>query len=360
MSALEKSALPAIPSDEMARLQGAGLSLLPLGRGDDGKSPLVTFEGKGRLPLKRVLGPMHRIGSTCYGVRLDGLAVVDCDVDDPALVAKMEARFGASPVQVKTPRGRHLYYRAGEGHFPNLRGEGLPVDIKRGPGSYVIGPGSVRPDGGQYTPVQGLLGRDGLDLINLPSAGRSPAPRIKEGSRNYSLTLHAIQMVEMVDGTDELFGNLQFIRDDECESPASVPDAELLKIAEWAWTCRLEGRVYMGRHSEFRICRHALDLLKGRPNFTDALALLVVLQDQHGHLPGKTFSLNQKAMREAGHTDLSERRFLAARKALQDVGLLEAASGYTVGKSARSYRLTRPLPAAVNVTSLRNIQGGRV
>jgi hypothetical protein len=43
-------------------------------------------------------------------------------------IAQMEARFGQSPVHVKTPRGQHLYYLAGD-VMPNLRSEGLPVDI---------------------------------------------------------------------------------------------------------------------------------------------------------------------------------------------------------------------------------------
>jgi hypothetical protein len=61
--------------------------------------------------------------------------------------------FCASPVHVKTPRGMHLYYRAG-GAVPSLRGEGLPVDIKIGARSYVVGPLSQRSDGGLYCPVR--------------------------------------------------------------------------------------------------------------------------------------------------------------------------------------------------------------
>jgi hypothetical protein len=67
---------------------------------------------------------MHRAGSGTYGVRLDDLIVIDCDADDAGLVADLEARFGPSPVHVKTPRGRHLYYRAG-GDIPDLRGRGF-------------------------------------------------------------------------------------------------------------------------------------------------------------------------------------------------------------------------------------------
>lgn len=346
---------PGVPAQQMAHLHGQGFSLLPLGKGDDGKSPLLRFSGAQRISLARVLAPMHRTGSSCYGVRLGGLAVIDCDIDDPVLVADMEARFGASPVHVRTPRGRHLYYRADGGAFPNLRGEGLPVDIKRGPSSYVMGPGSVRPDGGEYAPAKGALGMDALPEIQLALAKQTvsrTSGRIETGSRNYALTVAAVQMVETVDDADELFGNLQFIRDDECEDPATLPDGELRKIADWAWLKRLEGKVYHGRSSEFRLSRGALDALAGLPNASDAIALFVMLQDQHGHRPALTFPLDHSAMKAAGRTDLSRERFLAAREALRVAGLIQIAARHVAGKQPRTYRLARLRPTAANVTML--------
>ncbi|KAA9010170.1 bifunctional DNA primase/polymerase [Histidinibacterium aquaticum] len=364
MTALPRLVPSAIPSDEMARLHHAGFSLLPLGGGEDGKSPIIGFKGKSRLPLKRVLAPMHRTGSTCYGVRLDGLAVVDCDVDDPKLIENMEARFGASPVHVRTPRGRHLYYRASaSGQYPNLRKEGLPVDIKRGANSYVAGPGSVRADGGSYVQDKGNLTSDTLPelLLQTPSQ-KQRSQGIEKGTRNYALSVAAIQMVETVDDTDELFGNLAFIRDDECEDPASIPDEELRKIAAWAWSKRLEGNVFRGRNSEFRINRQALDAIMAMPNATDALGLFVVLQSQHGHRPAVAFPLDHAAMKAAGHTDLSRERFFAARKALQEAGLLTVAEHHIAGKQPRTYRLSRLRPSASNVTELHAAQatGGGV
>lgn len=357
---------PGVPAQQMAQLHGRGFSLLPLGKGADGKSPLLGFSSAQRIPLARVLAPMHRTGSSCYGIRLGGLAVIDCDTDDPALVADMEARFGASPVHVKTPRGRHLYYRADVRTFPNLRGEGLPVDIKRGPSSYVMGPGSVRPDGGEYVPAKGALGMDVLPEIQLTSA-RQPitrtSGRIETGGRNYALTVAAVQMVETVEDTDELFGNLQFIRDDECEDPATVSDGELRKIADWAWSKRLEGKVYRDRDSEFRLHRTALDALKGLPNASDAIALFVMLQSLHGHIPGKAFALSHEGMRISGRTDLSERRFLAARRALEGAGLLQVANNHRAAHYSRTYRLKRLHPGiatATNVAQLRPAQGGGV
>ncbi len=144
-------------TDEIVRLHRARFSLLPLGRAD-GKVPICRYRADERLRLGRILAPMRDAGSSTYGVRLAGLVVIDCDEDNPELVQQIEARFGPSPVHVQTPRGRHLYYGAGAGKPPNLRGEGLPVDIKSGATSYVVGPHSIRPDGGVYSPIIGALG----------------------------------------------------------------------------------------------------------------------------------------------------------------------------------------------------------
>lgn len=354
-----RTSAPAVPSAEITRLYGAGFSLLPLGGGSDGKSPLTGFKGEARLPVRRVLGILHGKGSASYGIRLDGLAVIDCDENSPSLVKDMEARFGVSPVHVSTPRGIHLYYKLGTAHLPNLRGEGLPVDIKRGARSYVVGPHSVRPDGGLYQPAKGTLGID-----DLPEIAPGPAPIhtqpgvIPKGSRNRELTLAAINMVESVDSPDELFGNLAFIRDDECEDPASVPDEELRKMAEWAWTKRLEGKVYRGRDSEFRINRAALDALAPYDNASDAIALLVPLLANHGHIAGQTFPLDHAAMIKAGHTSLGRRRFAAAVRTLQASNLLGIAKEYSVGHSRRSYRLLRPRPDLPKVHSLFDAKEG--
>ncbi len=337
----------------MSRLHAAGMSLLPLGGGSDGKAPLRGLSATQRLSLKQVLGPMHRKGSSCYGVRLDGLAVIDCDDYDPDLIKKMEARFGASPVHVATPRGVHLYYRHSWGQVPNLRGEGLPVDIKRGASSYVVGPHSIRTDGGRYEPIKGLLDNYGLPLIAAAETKvRYRSGAITTGSRNNELCLAAINQVETIETPDELFSNLAFIRDEECENPSTIPDEELRKIADWAWSKRLEGNVYRDRNSEFRMNRACLARLADFDNVSDAVALLVILQANHGHQPGKTFTIDYPGMLHAGHTSLSRRRFINARRTLQTAGLLGVAKEYSVGHSRRSYRLLRIRPDLPNVHSI--------
>lgn len=340
MTALRVSSLPDVIRNEVARLKGAGFPLLPLG-GADGKAPLLRAWAGPGLTLSQILAPMHRTGSQVYGVRLDRLAVIDCDDDDADLVAQMEARFGCSPVHVRTPRGRHLYYRAA-GIMPNLRGEGLPVDIKAGPRSYVVGPLSRRPDGGLYGAVRGSLGKDTLPLIR--GTARAKPASIPTGHRHVEMVKEAMRMVELVDSAEELQGNLAGIRDDWCEDPATMPDSELHDIAGWAWKCRLENRVYRGRDSAFPMQRLALDALRGLLNGADAIALLALLVDQHGHSPGKRFPLDFDAMRAAGLLNLSKPRLRAARRSLEDAGLLRLAGKHRAGSRPQTFVLTRMRP----------------
>lgn len=366
MTALRKSGLPDTIRNEVARLKGAGFPLLPLGGGEDGKTPLTRAWAGPALPLAQVLAPMHRTGSRAYGVRLDGLAVLDCDTDDPALVADLEARFGPSPVHVRTPRGMHLYYRA-TGQAPNLRGEGLPVDVKSGGRAYVVGPLSERRDGGLYVPVLGLLGVDSLPPLRPVSGPLAKPVAVPTGQRHVTLAKEAIRMVEYVDSAEELTANLCGLRDDLCGDPATMPDSELRGIAVWAWKCRLEGRLYRGRDSDVRLNRLAIDALLTQANGPDALALLVTLLDKHGHMPAKRFVLNYPAMKAAGLTNLSRRNFLAARRTLEAVGLVRLADLHRAGSRGQTFVLTRMRPQGMdadNVADLvaaqgRGKQGGR-
>ena len=348
------------PVEVMSRLHSHGYSLLPLGGGEDGKSPLLPFSAKPRIGLPQVLGPMYGKGSACYGIRLDGLLVIDCDEDSDGLVKTLEARFGASPVHVVTPRGRHMYYASGARRL-SLRGEGLPVDVKTGASSYVVGPGSVRPDGGEYVMVKGDLCEDQLHPLKEPETPRQAAlvsPCIEIGERNRALTQMAVALAGDVAIEEELAAALIGARDARCEKPETMPDTEVLKIARWAWNIRCENRLYQERDSEFRLHRRALGRLKGQPGAEDAIALYIVLTDLHGHSPGKTFALSHKGMRDAGHVTISERRFLTARKLLESVHLLEVAAPAVRGTRHQSFRLLRPLEHELDRLRAEGKEGG--
>lgn len=343
MGAQRKEHLPDDFRSELARLVRAGFPLLPLGGGDDGKAPLLRAWAGPILPLAHILAPLYRSGSQVYGIRLDGLAVIDCDDDSPELVAALEARFGPSPVHVTTPRGRHLYYRAYcVEKPPNLRGEGLPVDIKTGPRAYVVGAWSVRRDGGRYSPAKGVLGVDALPALRMAHTPRHAAQEaIPIGHRHVMLVKEAVAMVEYVDSADELAGNLVAVRDELCADAQTMPDSELAAIAAWTWRARLENRIFRGRDSAISLHRLALDALRRWDNETDAIGLFVLLQDMHGHTPGKRFALDFKAMRDAGLTRQSIPRLRAARRTLEAVGLVRLVGKHRAGSVHQTFTLAR-------------------
>ncbi|QCO57291.1 hypothetical protein EOK75_16230 (plasmid) [Pseudorhodobacter turbinis] len=148
-------------------------------------------------------------------------------------------------------------------------------------------------------------------------------------------------MVEYVDSADELQANLAGTRDDWCAEPETMPDSELAGIAGWAWNCRLKNGIYRGRDSAFPVQRLALDALRGQANGVDAIALLVLLEDQHGHSPGKRFPLDFKAMRRAGLINISTPRLRAARRMLEGAGLVRLVSKHRAGSQPQLFVLTR-------------------
>jgi hypothetical protein len=318
----------------------------------DGKAPLLSAWAGPVLPLARVLAPLYRAGSQVYGIRLDRLAVIDCDDDSAELVARIEARFGPSPVHVKTPRGLHLFYLAA-GTPPNLRAEGLPVDIKSGPRAYVVGVGSRRPDGGRYMPVKGLLGVDALSPLRTPLMPRNGAGgAISVGHRHNALVKEAVAMVEFVDSAEELEANLMAARDDFCQDAETLGESEVRGIAEWAWKARLENRIFHGRDSTLSVHRLALDALRRCDNETDAIALYLLVIDMHGHIPGKRFALDFKAMRASGLTRLSVPRLRAARRTLEDVGLLMMVGKHRAGSVHQTFVLARLRPAIIDAPNI--------
>ncbi|MEM6464732.1 MAG: hypothetical protein AAF724_22770, partial [Pseudomonadota bacterium] len=208
--------LPAHLLLEMQRLFQAGHSLIPLGKRDDdgnvednGKAASVRFQGRNRLPLKRVVEIMCDLRTCMYGVRLDGMAVVD--IDDPSATGYAAERFPPSPVCTRTARGEHRFYQAD--FIPAENGlSAIPIDLKAGTNSYVVGPWSIRPDGLEYIPDGEPLGAV-QDLPQFHDLGKSVQPaelrtsegKIAKGSRTVSGWRIARSFAETVQSPNELF-----------------------------------------------------------------------------------------------------------------------------------------------------------
>jgi hypothetical protein len=138
-----------------------------------------------------------------------------------------------------------------------------------------------------------------------------------------------------------------------------MPDSELRALAGWAWTVRLENRIFRGRDSAFSLDRLALDALRRWDNETDAIALYVLLKDMHGHSHGKRFALDFKAMREAGLTRLSIPRLRAARRALETVGLLKLVGKHRAGSVHQTFALARLRPDMTDAPNIARLPSSK-
>lgn len=115
------------------------------------------------------------------------------------------------------------------------------------------------------------------------------------------------------------------------------------------------GKANEGRNSDVRLPRLAIDALLTQANGPNALALLVTLLDNLGHMPAKRFSLNHAAMAKAGLTNLSRRNFLAAHRTLEAVGLLRLVDHHRVGSRGQNFMLTRMRTAGLQAASIENL-----
>ena len=178
-----------------------------------------------------------------------------------------------------------------------------------------------------------------------PQSGPDATPR---GARGYPGGLSAYPACEGGGRNGRICGqcrrtggNLAAVRDDLCQDAATMPDSEVKAIAAWTWRARLENRIFRGRDSAVSLNRLALDALRQWHNEADAIALFVLLQDMHGHTPGKRFALDFRAMRDAGLTSLSIPRLRAARRTLEAVGLVRLVGNYRAGSVHQTFTLAR-------------------
>lgn len=116
-----------------------------------GKHPIGLLVPKGANSATtdlKVIRTWHRAYPDMnYAVATNGLAIIDCDSRD-ALDAFRNIYGPPATLTVKTARGFHFYFR---GEMPARNGAQSKLDVKSGPGCYVVGPGSVHASGAIYT-----------------------------------------------------------------------------------------------------------------------------------------------------------------------------------------------------------------
>lgn len=303
LSKIKGTAVAAVPVSDMVRLYSAGYSIIPLGKGLDGKSPLVTFEGRKRLPLQTVIRLMQEAGSTSYGVRLGGIVVVDCDTDNAQTLQFVADNFGHSDFAVKTSRGRHFYYSGRSTRPEKIATDGIRIDLKTGPNAYVVGPGSVRPDNGaayiltgDWLPSPALLPAfvDRRDTQLMPHSEMVPV-----GSRNNFLLSLARQLVELHESRESLFNSLAAERAKRCESADTFADSHIWKIVDWVWKKRLRNELWGGKKSAVQIYMTDIQDLSPHPHGGDALTLFATLKHNFDRAEPKPFPIDRRAMADA-------------------------------------------------------------
>jgi hypothetical protein len=330
---------------EMRRLNDAGFGLLPLG----GKVPLIGFAGK-PISLGQVAAIMSKNGSNAYGVRLHNFAVVDMDERSQELNDIVAERCGDAAVQVDTPRGRHLYFDNPENISINFRKDGLPIDFKTGMNSFVVGPHSVRLDGGYYRPFKGILGIDPLTIIKGSSQSpKTTAPSMQsacgqviEGARNKHLVRMARKMAFTSDSEGELADNLMYERDIWCDAGSHpVGDREVKKIAKWAWGKLQAGELWREGEQMLYVPAAPVENLTKATHGDKAALLFLLLTQKHGAERNKTFLLDHGAMKTAGLIKYGREVFQQAVRLLEQLGLIERVGRYKVKGYKQQFRLCK-------------------
>ncbi len=364
-------ALPFDLKEQMASMNTIGYSLLPLGKGADGKSPTVEFDGRSRFPLAFVAERMAQTGSTMYGVRCDGLVVVDIDNRKPVTLQYAERRFGVTPYTVETQDGAHWYFKASEDTPADscIRIGQIQIDVKHGANSFVVGPGSARHDTGvvytmdgePLTPIRDLpvfMDRGVRKFRTVrqssqvatnesnPAVVQADDSGVPVGQRFEHLKVKAREFVRNVGSQQELFDALKAYAIVALEDGTTFPDAKIQHIAKWTWGKRLSGDLWGGSNSPVQILPHELDKLDQYKNGNDALRLLIELRRCHAPQPGKRFKIAGKAM--AGKSaigDWKKTRFYDSKDTLCRSGLVQVAKKANRIGQAHEYQLVSlPLP----------------
>ncbi len=325
----------------MAILFSGGYSLIPLG-GQDGKKPTVRFRGRKRLPLAVVVDRMAASGSTTYGIRLDGLLVVDVDTDTPEARAYVEERFGRCDYSTKTARGFHLFFRHIGERPTRVRQPNIAIDFKTGPNEFVVGPISERPDGTVYWATGHLPPAEHLPIFTDRQAltgALQPIRSVARGNRHETLKQQAIQFARHAQTREELGAWLRQFRDAALEAPEEFTDSTICKIVDWYWEKRETGRLYGGQNSTANIPRIAIHRL-ARQGESLSLMLYSVLYAAHGHLAGKTFAIVPDQMRAHGLIMAGRGQLYSAIKVLMETQLIVRVSKATRRREPDLYRLS--------------------
>ncbi|MES2175451.1 MAG: bifunctional DNA primase/polymerase [Pseudomonadota bacterium] len=195
-------------------------------------SSLVPHGVKGATTDLKTIRRWHRkYPDMNYAVATEGLAVIDCDSRE-ALRAFRSGYHPPPTFTVKTARGFHFYYG---GEMPARNGAREKLDVKSGPGSYVVGPASRHASGAIYAiwedePIADLP-QDIAEITERPDEpeGERAGATIPVGLRNDTLTKFAGYLHGKGVPQPAVLETLKTLNGTMSEKP--LPDREVRKIA---------------------------------------------------------------------------------------------------------------------------------
>lgn len=158
------------------------------------------------------------------GLRTDDLVIVDCDND--AAVETWRS-IGAPTFEVKTPRGRHFYYKHTPGS-PTAPAVGVldDIDIRAGRTSQVVVPPTPGYEevGGEIAPFVPSW----IPKREAPESFDQGWDTIPEGRRNVTLTAIGGSLRKQGAGAEMIAATLATINSRRCVPP--IPDDEVVTI----------------------------------------------------------------------------------------------------------------------------------
>jgi hypothetical protein len=299
---------------------------------------IATFPVKDKRPavgnyLRMGLPASHQLvarfpASNGLGIacKRNGLAIVDVDAPDENLLADALDENGPTPFIVRSGSGNFQAWYRNSGERRRIRpNPDRPIDIL-GDGFVVAPPSAGRI--GNYEIISGSLD----DLTSLPKRiarvtkpQSSIPPHVGAGRRNDALWRACMQEARSCADFTELARKAAAMNKTMFYDP--LPDEEVLRVVASAWLKEEDGTNWFGRGGRIVVGRDEVDgLLKEHP---DAFILLMILRRYHWR---DAQFVVANAMADTMPGRWARKRFSAARKVLEDLGLLEivtAASRYS-------------------------------
>lgn len=210
-----------------------------------------------------------------FAVATDGLTVIDCDSQE-ALVRFRRGYRPPRTLTVKTARGFHFYFR---GEMPARNGAQAKLDVKSGPGLYVVGPGSIHASGANYALWEDEPIAELPDIIReITTHPEDAAPTgngsIPVGLRNTTLTKFAGHLRSAGASQMAMLATLKALNGTMTDDP--LPDREVRQIARSiskkpgkSWPTLMPFSEIAEERLEWLwypyVCRGTLGLLDGDP-----------------------------------------------------------------------------------------------